>query len=248
MKVGKSLIIAILILIGTANLIAGNDNSTRDIQQPNLQPVEMEMKTYPYQPSRSRNVPTIQFTVDPIELGETSYDYMPGSYNRNPMQLQPEFSAPNNYSADGYYVAYQRKENASSQRRIYYNYIDNNEDVSNPSPISSTNINEGFPSIAIDPVTGSPLVTWHSNTDGDAFLECSFTYDPFSIVGSPGLWSTPYNVIDNPMDEAGQFANLGEFNWPVVSIGPSPVAGKRRAHIYANFYPNSGSSEYTVEF
>lgn len=244
MKLSTSLKFALLLLAVAANIFAGNNNPTRDLPQPNLQPVEMEIKTHPYLSNRNRNVPAVEFIVDPIQLIETYYDYMPGGYNRNPLQLQPEFSDPNNYPADGYYVAYHANTSYSAERRIYYNYIDPNEVASTSTPISSTNFREGFPSIAIDPLTASPLVIWHNDNDNDNVLECTFSYDLFNVVGCPGLWIPDITLIDNPMAEAGQFANLGEFIWPVVSIGPSPVPGKRRAHVYANFAPNTGDAEY----
>jgi len=244
MKAARNLIFVILLMLVSLNIFAGNNNPARDLPKPNLQAVEMEIKTHPYHSNRNRNVPEVDFIVDPIQLNETYYDYMPGGYNRNPMQLQPEYAAPNNYEADGYYIAHHTKEEPNSQRRIYYNYIYNNETSSTTAPISSNNIHEGFPSLAIDPVTGDAMVSWHGNNDADTFFESIFCYDQFNIVGANGLWNTPFNVIDNPMPEAGEFADLGEFIWPVINIGPSPVAGKRRAHIYANFYPISGAAEY----
>lgn len=216
-----------------------------DLQQPNKVAKETENFRTRVVETSHRDAPAVSFAVDPVEVATSFYDYMPGGYNTTPLRSQGEFSAPNNYDAGGQYFTYMYMENAGSERRVYYSYIDNNGVISTAAPVSSTNMREGFPGIAIDPVTGNPFVSWHANTDGDALYECPLTFDTFNIVGSPGLWSTPFNLIDNPMEEAGVFADLGDYIWPVINIGPSPDPDKRRVHIYANFAPSDGGvAEY----
>ncbi|MBN2460734.1 MAG: T9SS type A sorting domain-containing protein, partial [Candidatus Cloacimonetes bacterium] len=70
-----------------------------------------------------------------------------------------------------------------------------------------------------------------------------FSYDLYNLVGGPGLWHQPEPIINNPIPE---FDPYEEFLWPVLRIGPSPEAGKRRIHIYANNDPPVGNAEYNI--
>jgi len=234
----KKVVVIMTLLVLVVSLFAN------DLQQPNKVAKGAEnFKTRGTEISH-RNAPAVSFAVNPTEIAASFYDYMPGGYNTTPLRSQGEYSAPNGTQAGGQYYTFMYKETANSERRVYYSYIDNAGNISTAAPVSSVNIREGFPGIAIDPVTGNPFVAWHANSDADSFYECPFTYDGFNIVGTPGLWNAPFNLIDNPMEEAGQFAELGDFIWPVVNVGPSPDPAKRRVHIYANFAPTTGVAEY----
>lgn len=186
--------------------------------------------------SMSREVPEWEFVVDPVGVITNYYDYMPGSYNSTPVRVQADDAG------GGVYVVFHARETAASTRRIYYAYIDAAGNVTNTATIGTDDIHEGYPGIDIDPITGDPIVSWHANVDaGTADNECVVTYDMYHL-GSPGLWKTPFVVIDesyisnDPADE---------FEWPYIFIGPSPVAGKRRVHLVANnaYGPTGSASE-----
>ena len=53
-------------------------------------------------PIRSRPVPDYEFIIEPADLMMTYYDYMPGSYNGIPIQVQ---------SGGGVYIIYQVMQN-----------------------------------------------------------------------------------------------------------------------------------------
>jgi len=200
----KRVVVIMTLLVLVVSLFAN------DLQQPNKVAMETENFKTRVVENNHRNAPAVSFAVDPTEITASFYDYMPGGYNTTPLRSQGEFSAPSGYTAGGQYFTFMYKETANSERRVYYSYIDNAGNISTAAPVSSVNIREGFPGIAIDPVTGNPFVSWHANADGDTYYECPFTYDGFNIVGAPGLWNAPFNLIDNPMEEAGQFAELGD--------------------------------------
>lgn len=173
----------------------------------------------------SRDVPEWEFFTDPLSIMTNYYDYMPGSYNSTPVRLQPDDAG------DGIYIAFHGRETAGSTRRVYYAYIDGSGNLTNVATISTDDIVEGYAGLDIDPVTGDPIVSWHVNIDPSSVdNECVVSYDMFHL-GSPGLWKTPFVVIDesyisnDPADE---------FEWPYVYIGPSPTAGKRRVYVVGN--------------
>jgi hypothetical protein len=172
----------------------------------------------------SREVPAYTFVTNPTSLTTTYYDYQPGSYNGFPIRIQP--------TVDGKYIAYHSREVAGGTRRAFYSYVDANGNVVNTSTIGTEDLHEGYLGIDIDPVSEDPMVTWHVNLDtSTADLECVFTYDLYHLMGGPGLWKTPFEIINESVPSP--FAD-DEYIWPYTFIGASPEAGKRRVYVYAN--------------
>ena len=183
-----------------------------------------------------REVPEWSFLIDPVGLLSTYYDYMPGSYNSTPVRIQPEAVG------GGVYITFHSKETAASTRRVYYAYIDPAGNVTNIGTISTTDIHEGYSGIDIDAETGDPIVSWHSNVDPvSTDNECLVSYDLYHL-GSPGLWKTPFVVIDESI-----ITNVPQdhFEWPYIFIGPSPDPTKRRVFLQANnaYGPTGSPSE-----
>ncbi|MCF7792630.1 MAG: T9SS type A sorting domain-containing protein [Candidatus Cloacimonetes bacterium] len=175
--------------------------------------------------NNSRPVPDWEFYRDPVGILTNYYDYQPGSYNSIPIRIQPEAVG------GGIYITFHARETAASTRREYYAYIDANGNLTNVATIGTDDIHEGYSGVDIDPETGDPIVAWHVNVEtGSADLEVVCTYDMYHL-GSPGLWKTPFVIIDDTM---GPNAPADEFIWPYTHIGPSPVAGKRRVYVQAN--------------
>ncbi|MCD4817902.1 MAG: PKD domain-containing protein [Candidatus Cloacimonetes bacterium] len=215
----------------------------QDFQKPVLKPHNIEIKTHPNQRSRIRNIPDVEFVVDPVEIIDTFYDYMPGSYWNNPMQLQPEISMPYGYPASGYYIAFQVTENSSptAQRRIFYAYINSNDELVTRWAITDSDINEGFPGLDMDPFTGNSIAIWHNVVETDNTYDCNLSYDLYHLMAGPGLWWEPFIAIDNPEDsEPFTGHDDDEFIFPRVKIGSSPIEGKRRVFIMgSNFTTNN---------
>ena len=191
-------------------------------------------------PERSRDVPDHEFLIEPTDLMMTYYDYMPGSYNGIPICVQPEISQPGGYEASGVYIVFHAQQSSASTRKTYCVYIDNEGNVGEAIPITE-DIWNGFPGIDIDPYTADAFVALHQ-IDGFHF-DVLLTQDLFHILGETGYWREPYVVIDNlftiqnPSDEEG-----GEFIWPIVQIGPSPIEDYRRIYILGkNAEPNPNS-------
>ena len=180
--------------------------------------------------SSLRDVPEGEFVTEPQSLLTDYYDYMPGCYNSNPVRLQPD-------AMGGIYIAFHARETAASTRREYFAYIDASGNVTNIATIGTEDIHEEYAGIDIDPVTGDPFVSWHVNADpGTAQLECVLSYDLYHL-GSPGLWKSPFIVIDDNIPSP--LAPDDEFEWPYVFIGPSPDPDKRRVYIVASNGTNS---------
>lgn len=226
----KKLVIVILV---TLFLIAFANAIHTDYPQPTTKTIDQRVARYSVQTS-TRSKPNVEFAVEPIVFAEQYYDYMHGGYNSLSLRKQPVYSEPGGYTANKLYFPFMYQENAASERRIYYIYIDENGYISSPAPVSSSNINEGFSSIDIDPVTANPLLVWHSDIDDDSEYEVMLSYDLYNVIGDVGLWTAPQLLLDNPLPD---FLDYNEFIWPIIQIGSSPENGKRRAHLYANYYP-----------
>ncbi len=235
LKMKKFAVLFILLFI--MNIIFAND-----VQQPNRQPVDMEISVRTVDASGDREAPVITFEVDPIVITPaTYYDYMLGGYNGSTLKMQPETADPYGYPADGFYHSFMYQATAGAQRRVYYTYVDASYNVSTPAAISSSTIREGFPTVSMDPLTGNPFVVWHSSVDADNELESNMSYDMYNVVGGPGLWKQPFSVFFAPTPGFEQYV---EIIWPVIQIGPSPEDGMRRVHVYGNYSPPAGSAMY----
>ncbi|MBC8416061.1 MAG: T9SS type A sorting domain-containing protein [Candidatus Cloacimonetes bacterium] len=171
------------------------------------------------------------------------YDYMPYSYNGHNVRIQPEISMPYGYPAGGTFITYMCSETSAlmTDRRAFYSYLNPDGTLYYSVAINLYSIErEGFTSCAIDPYTADPFAIWHAITEPDESYDCSMTYELYHAAG--GNWIEPFIVIDNPeMSQPLTGATDDEFIWPQVHIGPSPLAGHRRVHAYANNYTaNSG--------
>ena len=180
--------------------------------------------------------PEYNFSIPPVDLGGTVYDYMPGSYNSLPIRVQPGFPDTN-----GIYIVYHRQVGSSFKRKVNYSYIDNTGTITGSSEISNDNIREGFPGMAIEPTTGDPFVAYHLDADGDNVMDDNLSFDPYGMSGMPGIWiSDIYTVINNTtLQNLGILDSGDEMIWPYVEIGPSPIEGKSRIYISANNYKSS---------
>ena len=213
-----------------------------DFQQPAYQAKEI-----PCRASRSinstRETPEVDFVTAPVDLFETYYDYMPGSYNCNPIILQPETTSTG-MPAGGLYVAFHATQSASAtaQRRVYFAYINDEGNLQTISTITDNNVREGYSGIDVDPGTGDPIAAWHNVVETDNTYDCSMSYDIYHIIGGPGAWATSFIAIDNPEDSQPYTGHDDdEFIWPKVKIGPSPIEGKRRVYIYGDNYTSNSS-------
>jgi hypothetical protein len=177
-------------------------------------------------------------------LIDSYYDYMPFSYNGHNLRLQPETSMPYGYAADGMFVTYMCSETLAlmSDRRAFYSYLNPDGTLYYSGAINVYTINhEGYTSCAIDPVTGDPFAVWHARVEPDNTFDCLMSYELYHASGSSSNWIEPFILFDNPEMSASLTGHANDaFLWPQVHIGPSPIAGHRRVHAYANnAVPNS---------
>ena len=210
-----------------------------DIMQPTKRSVNLD-ETKVILPSSQRDLvlpdaPNYSFDINPVNLGGTIYDYMPGSYCGLPLVIQPEALG------GGAYMTYHARQNSTSNRRVYYSYVDASGNLIASGTIASDDIWEGYPGIDMDEETGDPIVAYHLDANGDGVYDDNMSYDGYNLASFPGLWvDPPYTAIDN-----AQLANQGIINsgdemiWPYVQIGASPEDGKRRVYISGNNFANS---------
>lgn len=130
-------------------------------------------------------------------------------------------------------MTFHARRTANGTRRVFYAHIDNNGSIMNNSEISMTNTLEGYPTLAVDPVSGKPMYAWHANYDTDDPYEDLFTSDAF-LGGLSGLFNDIAVIQNAPITITPSNAPAtsdNEFIWPSAVIGPSPINGKRRVYI-----------------
>jgi hypothetical protein len=171
----------------------------------------------------------VSFSVNPVTLVMSYYDYMIGSYNDLPVVVQPD------PTYGGYFLTFHGQRTLTSQRRVFYAYLSDNGTIENMNEITSVQNREGYPGMACDPVSGKPIYAWHANADTDTQNEIQYAYDAF-LFGAAGLISNPEIVIDNPITIQPFGTTDNEFIWPTVKIGPSPTTGMRRVYILGRNY------------
>lgn len=194
---------------------------------------------------QNRTAPIYTFTLPPISIMTNYYDYMIGSYNSLPLRVVPDAAG------GGYFLTYhgRRLPYTGSVRRTFYAYLSANGALQNNNEIAYMTDNEGYPSMAMDPVSGKPLYAWHANVDTDPELEVRFVSDAF-LFGMAGLINEEQTAIDNPLDIMinGQVASANnEFLWPTLQIGPSPFYDKSRAYVAARNFVSHVSGQRPSE-
>jgi hypothetical protein len=225
-----SLIVCVTLLFGE---IMHSANSKRAMKATGKEFILGEM---------SRETPEWEFVATPTELLTSYYDYMPGSYSSIPIRVQPQIPVdPGTWPGGGVYMVYHGQETPTAERRLYYSYIDADGNViTQGTPINSSIVREGYPSIDIDSATGNPLAAWHSDVSGDPLFEIVFTYDLYNWIGGPGLWISPPTEIIVP---GGDYCPSpdDEFNWPYVYTCESPLDSYRRVFVSSENYTDSPS-------
>ena len=171
-----------------------------------------------------RSYQDFSISQNPIPILRTYYDYMIGGYNGNPLQLIP---SPNGTS---YMMTYHGSRAATSSRRVFYAHIENGSLISSNTITESINP-VGYPSLVVDPVLGIPLYTFHGNYDADTPMEVKFVSDAF-LGGIAGLFNEQL-LVDNPLTIVSGSTTTTDntFLWPIVTTGPSPIAGHRRVYV-----------------
>lgn len=188
--------------------------------------------------SQHRDVPEWSFARTPMDIMTNYYDYMPGSYNGNPMRTQPAETSPYGYDGNGVYLVFHGQESANSSRRQYFCYIDEDGVIQSVGTIGQDDIHEGYGGNDIDPITGNPFMAWHQqfgpNADDDWHIVLAV--DAYNLLGGPGLMTIPEPVIshENPACHAHYPRQDNVYCWPHVNIGLSPMGeGYKRVYITA---------------
>lgn len=215
-----------------------------DYMQPSHQGRQSTQKILERYPNLSQARPDTSeyhFSIDPVNLLHSYYDYMIGSYNNQPLWKNPD------PLYGGYFLTFHGKRTATGQRSMFYSYINDNGVVENMSEQYWPMGWEGYPSLAVDDIAGKPMLAWHVDWDGDTdgYNDVAFCYDAF-LFGAAGLLSYPQVIIDNPITLPPPYNTTdNEYIWPSVQTGPSPITGMRRVYVLArnNRTHVSGPSE-----
>ncbi len=191
----------------------------------NLKPIELESNGRMVSPTRE--APVYTFSIEPTSLMINYYDYMIGSYNGIPLRVIPEAQG------GGYFMTYHGRRTPTGTRRAFYAHLGAAGNLVNNNEITGVTNAEGYPTVAVDPVSGKPMYAWHANADADAEYEVQFSSDAF-MTGISGLFNEIQIIADGPhtvTPGTGNPTSDNEFIWPTAQIGPSPVAGMRRVYV-----------------
>ncbi len=184
-----------------------------------------------HNPTSLRPVPTFEFGVLPSSIRTSYYDYMIGSYNNLPMKVQSEAGG------GGIYLTYMAQIETSAnggQRRVFYSYLDYDDEYECNNELTEDNINEEYPALDIDPYSGKPFFAWNTSHDPptNTHHDVSFAWDAY-LEHIPGLISEPIKILTYPETNVVNGISItdNEFQSPTVVIGPSPFPDYRRVYI-----------------
>lgn len=183
-----------------------------------------------------RSYQDFSFSINPTPLLRTYYDYMIGSYNGNPLQLVPT----NNGSL--YLMTYHGSRQPTSNRRVFCSRIETDSQIYTGEMTELTNA-EGFPGLSIDPVLGTPHYAMQVNYDGDPYQEVMYVSEEM-LFGSYEDFFFNQLLVNNPITITSGSTTTTDntFLWPIVTTGPSPIAGKRRVYVLCSNASGHGSS------
>jgi len=191
--------------------------------------------------------------IPPTYAGLTFYDYHAGAYSGYPIRLQEPSAVTDPGNPRAAVLTFMKTTNPATVRRQVRTVLRYEPNPADPTDLllgtDSVNINswgvhEGFGTMAMDEGTGTPIFAWHAwqgttgtppatlnadvfiTTEMNALMENEFS----------GSFTEPYKVIDNEAENAEV-----SWQWPLVHIGPSPIAGKKRVYVFCS---NSGRTPY----
>ena len=196
---------------------------------------EAYLWTYP--PSVDRDPPEFSVIVEPQDILTNYYDYMPGSYQGQPLVVQPAVSYPGENPAGGAYLMFHSKETANATRRVYWAYITQDGEVTGTGYVGSSDLAEGYCGIDMDPYCAGPIVAYHLDFEDDDDLEVVVSSDGFDVIGEAGFWSPIVSVMDDDLPDcvAAMPRSDNYYTWPYVHTGPSPLGDPyRRVYIIAS--------------
>lgn len=142
--------------------------------------------TLPSPPGRmmpsSRVAPEFTFSVAPTPLIHSYYDYMVGGYNSFPLRRVPEAYG------GGSFITFMGKRTPTGTRRQFWAYVDNSGTIQGLNEITNAVNNEGFGTLAIDPLSGKPIYLWHAVHPGgqEPLKTMSNILRTLSWMASPG--------------------------------------------------------------
>ncbi len=170
-------------------------------------------------------VPDYFFTHAPDALMTSYYDYMIGSYNSLPLRTIPDAAG------GGYHLTFHAKTTPTGVRSVFHAHVNAAGAITHCNKISNTLLSEGYPAVAVDPVSGIPMYAWHANVYGDSSPKVMFACIPF-LDGFPDPMFAPQIIIDNPVAVFPTDDNA--FLWPQIQIAPSPNPDMRRVYVAAS--------------
>ncbi|MCB5271086.1 MAG: T9SS type A sorting domain-containing protein [Candidatus Cloacimonetes bacterium] len=212
----KLFLLGLCLMIGLAFSL---ETLPEDVSKPAQRPQSVQGA------QQSREAPVFSFSKAPYSLMTSYDDYMIGSYNSLPLRTIPDVAG------GGYSLTFHAKSSPSAFRNVFYAHMDLAGNMTHCQEITGASLNEGYPAMDIDPVSGIPLYAWHTGTGAGANLWVMFTSDPL-IDGIPGSLNAGQIVINNPVELGGTLDNT--FIWPQLHIGPSPFPNMRRVYIAAS--------------
>ncbi len=198
-----------------------------DIQRPNSrQPIPMKERLVQSKTVRHNRetapTPEWSFILNPETIDLTLYDYQFGSYDGTSVAYQSV--------GDAFYLTYM-SQTTGNERHQSYAYVNSSTgDISTFTRMTNSTDNEGFGTVAIDQASGNPFIAWHSKYTGqNTETSVHIAIDAYSFYGQPG-YPVPYQTIVNNSASTPH----EKFYWPVVQVGDSPLADKKRVFVFCS--------------
>ncbi len=184
------------------------------------------------------------FMVEPTEVIETYYDYIPCTRNGSPLQILDNGCI--------YWISH-RREATSGTSRVILSYIESDGTVATHFYVGHSIIQEGYGGIDIDIDTQDPFFAYNKKDSGEDIYDTVLSFDTWHLLNFPGLISTPYTLFENtnwdnmPIDPPFED---DMFIHPDVHIGKAPTYdedGKRRIYVLARNQTGHSDDGYPCE-
>ena len=148
-------------------------------------------------------VPEYEFLTYPTTIMTSYYDYLPGGSRNYPIAHQTE-------NGDGTYLIFIAKESSTSNRKIYFAFLNSDGTINRCEPITWQDYCQGCGDINVHPASGDGIATWHEFITESV---CAIAWYDYSLVYPPWGWMIGY-LYSTPPDE---------YLWPQIHKGPSPL-------------------------
>jgi len=214
----------------------------------------------------ANNYDTLELStyIRPQYAGTTYYDYMVGAYNGYPLRLQGETFLNGDYPLPSYpraaYMTFMKSGLTGVRRQVrtIFSVVPNTPggDAAvihqEEQFINNDGVQEGFGTVAIEPVSGTPIIAWHTNLTSSTITpvnpDVHITYETSAMdwnifQGEFSRYLLRTNA-NGPDSDGGPGSTEFQYIWPRVHTGPHPTdPSKTRIYVFTS---NAGRSRQPI--